>query len=456
MTVPFVRIVVLNYDGGDMTVRCLDSLRRLTWPADRREVVLVDNASVDGLVEHLPASHPEVRVIESLVNTGFAGGCNLGINAPGDYDYVVLFNNDAIPEPGWLEPLAAALDADPGLGAACSKMVLMGRYLGVTVRTSAAPPPGGRDDRNLGVRLSGVQVDGEPAWHQAAFDEGFWPPEPGQSGEPGMRWSKATGDVRVRVDTRPADAAPPRTMALRVSALTERSVELDSGAGGETVTVTVGPEPQWVTVTLPSTPHDVINSAGSALYVGGYGGDRGFLERDRGQYDEPAEVFSFCGGAVMFRRAFLDQVGLLDERFFIYYEDTDLAWRGRQAGWRYRYVPTSVVRHDHSATSGGESSEIFRFHVERNRLLLLAKNAPASMAARALGVELKIAWGTLRREVLAPVRHLHRPHPLVTKQKARSLKSYATLLPAMLRDRRRLARTRVVGHDDLPRWILSK
>ena len=453
MTVPFVRIVVLNYDGGDMTVRCLDALRTLTYPRDRYEVVLVDNASVDGLVEHLPASHPEVRLVESLVNTGFSGGCNLGINAPGPYDYVVLFNNDAVPEPGWLEPLVDALEADAGLGAACSKMVLAGRFLGIGVRTTAAPPPGGRDDRDLGVRLSGVLVDGQPAWADAGYDEGFWPPEGGRAGEPGMRWSKATGDVRVRVDTR---ATRPSTMALRVSALTERSATFDSGTGGEAVTVTLTPEPRWVSLRLPADTHDVINSAGSALYVGGYGGDRGFLERDRGQYEESVEVFSFCGGAVMLRPSYLQQVGLLDERFFLYYEDTDLAWRGRQAGWRYRYVPASVVRHDHSATSGGESSEVFRFHVERNRLLLLAKNAPAPMAARAVVVELKVAWATLRREVLAPVRHLHRPHPMITKQKMRSLRSYAALLPAMLRDRRRLRRTRVVGHDDLSRWILTK
>ena len=452
MTVPFVRIVVLNFDGGDMTVRCLDALRTLTYPRDRYEVVLVDNASVDGLVEHLPASHPEVRLVESLVNTGFSGGCNLGIEAPGAYDYVVLFNNDAVPGPGWLEPLVAALEADAGLGASCSKMVLAGRYLGVGVRTTAAPPPGGRDDRDLGVRLSGVQLDGQPAWNEAGFDEGFWPPEPGLAGEPGKRWSKSTADVRVRVDTR---ATRPTTMALRVSALTERSATFDSGTGGEAVTVTLTPEPQWVSLRLPADTHDVINSAGSALYGGGYGGDRGFLERDRGQYEDSVEVFSFCGGAVMLRPSYLQQVGLLDERFFLYYEDTDLAWRGRAHGWRYRYVPTSVVRHEHAASSGGEASEVFRFHVERNRLCVLAKNAPLSMAARAVAVETKITWHTIVNEVLRPARHLHRPHPMITKQKLHSLSSYVALLPAMLTDRARLRRKRTAP-EDLARWILTK
>jgi N-acetylglucosaminyl-diphospho-decaprenol L-rhamnosyltransferase len=161
---------------------------------------------------------------------------------------------------------------------------------------------------------------------------------------------------------------------------------------------------------------------------------------------------------VMFRRAFLREVGLFDERLFLYYEDTDLAWRGRTHGWRYRYVPTSVVRHEHAASSGGEASEVFRFHVERNRLCMLAKNAPLSMAARAVAVETNITWHTIVNEVLRPARHLHRPHPMITKQKLHSLSSYVALLPAMLTDRARLRRKRAASNvnRDLDRWILTK
>ena len=61
----------------------------------------------------------------------------------------------------------------------------------------------------------------------------------------------------------------------------------------------------------------------------------------------------------------------------MYYEDTDLAWRGRARGWRYRYVPDAVLRHVHAATSV-EGSPLFQHYVERNRLLMLTKNAPAA------------------------------------------------------------------------------
>ena len=76
--------------------------------------------------------------------------------------------------------------------------------------------------------------------------------------------------------------------------------------------------------------------------------------------DEPVEVFGWCGGAVLLRPRYLADVGLLDERYFAYYEDFDMSWRGRLRGWRYRYVPDSVVHHRHAAGLG-VGSERFRF-----------------------------------------------------------------------------------------------
>src|SRR5205823_2497072 len=94
-----------------------------------------------------------------------------------------------------------------------------------------------------------------------------------------------------------------------------------------------------------------IHSAGLCLYRDGRGGDRGFRQADVGQYDEPAEVFGGCGASVLYRRSMLDDVGLLDERFFVYYEDLDLAWRARLRGWKFAYEPKSVVYHVHCGSS---------------------------------------------------------------------------------------------------------
>ena len=129
-------------------------------------------------------------------------------------------------------------------------------------------------------------------------------------------------------------------------------------------------------------PHDVVNSVGGEVLQNGYGRDRGWLEIDAGQYDEPAGVLTTSGASVAFRMRALREVGLFDERFFLYYEDTDLCWRLRLAGWEVRTAPASVVRHAHSATSGAQS-DLHRFYSERNRLLTLARNAPAGLAAAA-------------------------------------------------------------------------
>jgi GT2 family glycosyltransferase len=81
----------------------------------------------------------------------------------------------------------------------------------------------------------------------------------------------------------------------------------------------------------------------------------------------------------------LEDVGLFDERFFMYYEDLDLAWRARLRGWKFACAPDSVVHHVHCGTSG-EWSAFFLFHVERNRVFVSVKNAPAWLALRSLAV----------------------------------------------------------------------
>jgi hypothetical protein len=124
-------------------------------------------------------------------------------------------------------------------------------------------------------------------------------------------------------------------------------------SGTAAAELVVGSERRWHRLPVSGPPVDIVNNVGSVLIEGGYGADRGYLEPDEGQYDAPADVFAWCGGSVLLRPAYLADVGLFDERFFLYYEDTDLSWRGRSRGWRYRYVPAAVARHIHAARRGG-------------------------------------------------------------------------------------------------------
>jgi GT2 family glycosyltransferase len=142
---------------------------------------------------------------------------------------------------------------------------------------------------------------------------------------------------------------------------------------------------------------DTFHTAGDFYRVNGIPGNRGVWQQDTGQYDREETVFNACGGSAAYRRAMLDQVGLLDEDFFFSCEDLDLAWRAQLAGWRCVYAPRAVVYHKLSATGGGVTAS---FYDGRNFIYLLAKDYPGDLWRlhwRAiLRAQLRIAGDALR------------------------------------------------------------
>src|SRR5437016_4577301 len=84
------------------------------------------------------------------------------------------------------------------------------------------------------------------------------------------------------------------------------------------------------------------------------------------------------GSAALYRRRMLEEIGLFDESFFLYCEDTDLGLRARWAGWECLYVPNAIVEHRYSH-SAGKASALKAYYVERNRLFLVLKNFPPAL-----------------------------------------------------------------------------
>lgn len=132
--------------------------------------------------------------------------------------------------------------------------------------------------------------------------------------------------------------------------------------------------------------HDptLVNSAGLFLLRDGRGADRGFRQRDDGQFEAGGPVFAGCGAAVAFPAPPAGQP-IFDPRYFLYYEDLDAGWRARLAGAGPVYAPRSLVRHVHGAAAG-DASPLFWFHVERNRALTSLRNADPFLAARSAAV----------------------------------------------------------------------
>lgn len=264
MVAPFLSILVVNYNGARHLRPCLGALAAQTYPRHRWEVVLVDNASADDSVKLVGAEFPWVRVVRNGRNDGFAGGNNAGLPYCRGR-YVVLLNNDTVPDPHWLAELAA--EVRPG-GAACSKLVF-------------------------------------------AHDPG------------------------------------------------------------------------------------TVNSAGLQLLRDGRGTDRGFRHPDRGQFEQPCNVFAGCGAAVVIDRETLDGP-LFDPGYFVYYEDLDAFWRAGLAGRAARYAPRSLVRHVHGGTAGDETP-LFRFHNERNRVRTSLRNADPFLAVwNVLGLAARVPRSALK------------------------------------------------------------
>ena len=130
----------------------------------------------------------------------------------------------------------------------------------------------------------------------------------------------------------------------------------------------------------------LIDNAGSTLVP-----DSTWPNVERGK-EEPVDnpelnvrkkITAFCGASPLFRRSFLETIGLFDRNFFLYWEDVDLSWRGQKHHKTYVYEPSAIVYHATSGSSGGQNSPVFIYYVSRNRVLVLVKNGRFRYAFRA-------------------------------------------------------------------------
>lgn len=336
-----VTVITVTYNASNLVRACLAGLEGQQLAGLTMEVIVVDNASQDGTPELVQSEYPRVRVIRSVTNLGFAAGNNQAlphVRSP----YVVLLNNDAVPEPYFVASLVNHMNSTtPSVAAAAARVLLAEPVRAVPVGTPGA---------------------------------------------------------------------------------------------------IVGPDGTWLAD--PSGPVTLINSTGNEVRADGYGLDRGWLARSEDHHPSH-HVFGFSGAAAILRTSVLRELGGFDERLFMYYEDTDLSWRMRRHGWRVEYCEQAVVHHIHSASSG-EGSDFFRFHDHRNRLLVLAKNAPPRLAMIAplryvaTTASVALRGSRTRSERLSEFR-----------LRTRVVGSYLKHLPYALRERHHLTRHASTSHRDI-------
>ena len=249
MTQPQVAIIILNWNNPDDTLACLRSVAALDYPADRLKIIVVDNDSTDDSVAIIRDSFPNVEILETGENLGYAGGNNAGIHralAMGA-DLVCILNNDITVEPDFLDSLLEAMQSQPDVSI-------------VTPLVAEQAENGGR------VWALGASVN----WRTAQVTRRY-------AGESIQTWHQQA----------------------------------------------------------------------------------------------PFEVDVASGAAMLVKRDVFGQAGLIDESFFLYFEETDWCLRIRKAGFRILAVPSSVVWHRVSATLG-TTSPLVDYYMLRNHLRFIA------------------------------------------------------------------------------------
>ena len=242
---PVVTIITINYNQTGLTCALLDSLRQVTYPDV--EVIVVDNHSREDPTRVISEKYPEVKLIVSRENLGFAGGNNLGIRASTG-DYLMFLNNDTEVNPDFLQPLVALFESNPMAGAASAKILYY------------------------------------------------------NSGET-IQYAGST----------------------RIDPFTGRSKRI------------------------------------------------GYMEKDQGQYSAIRETDLVHGAAMMVPRRVIDNVGMMPEFFFLYYEEVDWCESIKKAGHKIFVVPESKVYHKESM-SIGKGSTLKTYYMTRNRVLYMRRN----------------------------------------------------------------------------------
>ena len=107
----------------------------------------------------------------------------------------------------------------------------------------------------------------------------------------------------------------------------------------------------------------------------GRNGMIGCGEKDLGQYDEVKQTHFVHGGAMMVPRKVIDEVGVMPEQFFLYYEEFDWSEQIKRKGYKIYYQPRSLIYHKESMTTG-KSSPLKTFYLTRNRILFMRRNTP--------------------------------------------------------------------------------
>ena len=183
---------------------------------------------------------------------------------------------------------------------------------------------------------------------------------------------------------------------------------------------------------------DIIDSAGNVFSTAlkGFGAGE---EQKSFLYNERRYVFGACGGAALYRRKMIEEIGFFDEDFFLIHEDIDLNFRAQLHGWKVLYVPEAIVYH-RVRSSIGHMSDMAVYYTLRNSEFVRMKNIPLSIFIRCFPEF--IIW-TLTEFTYFVIKH--KRLRLYFKAKSDAI----IMLPRMLKKRAMIMKNRKVSYKYL-------
>ncbi len=259
---PTVSIITVNYNQSSVTFDLLESLRKITYP--NIEIIVVDNASPGDNPDSIKLKYPEIILIKSSENLGFAGGNNLGIEKSTG-DYLLFINNDTEVPSGFLEPLVDFCQLHPEAGMISPKI----RY--------------------------------------------------------------------------------------------HHTPEMIQFAGYTDL-----------------NPYTIRNRS------------IGYRETDNNQFNDNRATAFGHGAAMMVSRKVIEQVGMMPDIYFLYYEELDWGWKIRQAGFTNYYIGNSLIFHKESISTG-KKSPMKTYYMARNRILFTRRNMKGIQKWISLAYQIGIA-----------------------------------------------------------------
>lgn len=349
-----VSVILVNYNGKKYIDNLFESLIRLEHDDFTYEIVFVDNNSTDGSVEYLRENYSDrcnLNIVETGENKGFAGGNNAGVKASSG-KYVVLLNNDTAVELKWLTKLYHFMLDNPECGMANSKLLFFYDFIKIQFSTT--------DKVIIG---KDILINGKNYTIDSKFCKNLlYEPEQlvcfghTEINIPLLEGVGVVSDYDIEFTVKgAAEGSEIKCADIATSANVGKNVlSLDSNG-------------------VEANKYSLIQNAGSGINEEYDGFDIGFCEKDSEKYNTSYELTNGCGASIMMLREDFDKAGCFDERFFMYYEDTDLSLRIKKLGKKIMFCPDSIVRHIHTGSSK-EWSPFFTYHVYRNKLLMIGKN----------------------------------------------------------------------------------